>query len=316
MQDRRLLVTEPEQDRPDGLPFFDEGPLRDLIAKRPHLTGADRSAATATEVSIPPMVGRADVLVVEATGGITIVECKLLKNREGHGAVVGQALSYAAGLSGLSYEEFKARFEGKQVGSLTERFEGRDGWDANVFAEAIARNLEAGRFRVVIAADQLSEPLKVILGYLRDHQPPGIDLDGCEVLVSPEPEPRTREALVDAIRRHYGEAAASPADALLSWAESAGMPPDYNLGAAKVSRAGNALFRIKRYREVRVSAARIERELLLRGSGLAERVGSELEKLGAEMDGKRAKIQLEDLDAPAFVALMEGVVAGMGRESI
>lgn len=262
------------------------------------------------------MVGRADVLVVEATGGITIVECKLLKNKEGHGAVVGQALSYAAGLSGLSYEEFKARFEGKNVGSLAERFEGRDDWDPNAFAEAIARDLEAGRFRVVIAADQLSEPLKVILGYLRDHQPPGIDLDGCEVLVNPEPEPCNQEELVDAIRRHYGEVAASAADALLSWARGADLPPDYDLGAAKVSYDKDTLFRIKRYREVRVSATRIERELSLRGSDLAKQVVPELKRLGAERVGKKATIQLEDLDPSAFIALMEGVVAGMSPKSV
>jgi RecB family endonuclease NucS len=75
--------------------------LRDLIADSPSLLldddehpTAERPAAVSTEVPIRP--GDVDVVVVDANGEITIVECKLLKNRDIRRKVIGQLFEYAA----------------------------------------------------------------------------------------------------------------------------------------------------------------------------------------------------------------------------
>ena len=303
--------------RPDGLPFFDEVDLQQLIAKEPSRVGATRPATVAREVRVPPMVGSADVVVVEADGTITIVECKLHKSSEGHGAVIGQALSYAAGLHGLDYAGFKERFErGKRArpGSLTEPFEGLEGWGRGGFGEAVEARLDAGEFRVVIAADELSEQLKVILAFLGDHPPGGITLSGYEVYPRAPGENRpklTVEAFVAEIRRFHGDAAADPAEALLRWASSEGLTVSFGPFEAQVS-ADDTLFRIKRYREVRVSVDKISRQLNHKDAGTIERLNRDLDDLGAERDAKKAKIQLNCLDAQAFISLMRWVVEEIG----
>ena len=46
-----------------------------------------------------PEAGTVDLLVVDRTGGLTLVECKLRANPEIRREVVGQILAYAGGLS-------------------------------------------------------------------------------------------------------------------------------------------------------------------------------------------------------------------------
>src|SRR4051794_12796885 len=85
--------------------YTDEAELQALIAETPGLLPGvgDGPAAVATEVALAD-TGYADVLVVEANGAITIVECKLRANPEIRRQVVGQALAYAAALWQSTYE--------------------------------------------------------------------------------------------------------------------------------------------------------------------------------------------------------------------
>lgn len=309
--------------RPEGLPFFDERDLRDFIAAKPERIGLKTPAAVAVEVRVPPMIGRADIVVVDADGAITIVECKLHKNPEGHGAVIGQALSYAAGLEGLrlqpnTYEAFKERFErakGAGPGALTRPFLGRvEGWNEAEFSEAVAQSLESGSFRVVIAADELSEQLKMILAFLSERQMSGIELSKYEVYPRTPGEKRsklTAETLCSEIRRFY-PGGADACRELLRWADQAGLRPvvDSERFEAKVTLGENTLFRIKRYSEVRVSLGRISRQLR-RQDDLSAEINSNLDALGFQRDAEKAKIKLWELDAPAFTALMQRVVTSL-----
>ena len=69
------------------------------------------------------------------------------------------------------------------------------------------------------------------------------------------------------------------------------------------------LFRIKRYREVRVSEDRIRQHLMHHGAGVVHRFEQDLHELGMEPDGKKARIQLKDLgEADEFTSMMERVV--------
>ena len=62
--------------------------------------------------------GKADVVIVDASGDITVVECKLAANPEIRRRVVGQLLAYASAIWQMSFEEFDDAFAtqpGKEV---------------------------------------------------------------------------------------------------------------------------------------------------------------------------------------------------------
>lgn len=85
-----------------------ERELQDLLLNSPGLVpGVDSERSViADEVALAG--GAADLVVVDADGVITIVECKLAANPDMRRTVVGQILAYAAALWQLSYEQFEA----------------------------------------------------------------------------------------------------------------------------------------------------------------------------------------------------------------
>src|SRR5690606_32437736 len=81
--------------------FPDEAALHTLVEQAPHilpLAGANGVTIVGREVRLGN--GYADLLAVEASGRIAIVEIKLAYNAEARRAVVAQALTYAAYLHG------------------------------------------------------------------------------------------------------------------------------------------------------------------------------------------------------------------------
>lgn len=315
-------MTDDAGERSGGNPehvFFDEGDLKRLIAREPsRIEGVVSPAATAQEVAIPPMVGFADVVIVEIDGTITIVECKLLDNKESHGAAVGQALSYAAGLSGLpGYSAFKERFErgmyeGRRA-SLTCPFEHLEGWDNPSFSKKVGENLGSGRFRVVIATDEAPEPLKVTIAFLENLQVRGIELGFYEAIPTDETRAKPdRKVFMARIRDYSGDSVALAAKALLDWASMSGLDPDFVRHQAIVSTTKGTLFRIKRYHQIRVSIDRIEEWLERRDDELA-RIESDLSKLGIQRDGRKARGELSGLDTDAFLDVMQRVVDAVKR---
>lgn len=200
----------------NGLVFVKEDELRDRIVESPsEIPEIDEPAAAAKEVAIPPAIGRADVVVVGADGVITIVECKLEGNPSSHGSVIGQALSYAAGLRGLSYEKFRKRFE-EGAASLTKPFEGDSSWNEAWFKRRVEQNLKTGSFRLTIALDQMPPALQHTLAFLEGREPKGIRFSSA-VLGFPMPK-LDRQVLIEMIRQRSGPPAARAADRLLQWA--------------------------------------------------------------------------------------------------
>ncbi|GAA2343749.1 hypothetical protein [Dactylosporangium salmoneum] len=73
-----------------------EQALHDLVVDGPQmlpLSGAPRLTVLGTEVQLGS--GRADVIAVEASGRLVVIEVKLAGNAEARRAVVAQVLSYA-----------------------------------------------------------------------------------------------------------------------------------------------------------------------------------------------------------------------------
>jgi hypothetical protein len=170
----RVLVKRPGETKftaPAVFSYGDEAQLQQLIADNPDLLpGVDGGPPVVVirEFSLP--VGRADLLVVDLEGGISVCECKLKTNRQVRREVIGQIVSYAGALSKMSYSEFAQRASARLGRSLTEALAAvaEDGFEPDAFHPALASNLGAGRFRLVIVVDEISDELRDAVLYLND----------------------------------------------------------------------------------------------------------------------------------------------------
>jgi hypothetical protein len=150
-----------------------EAQLRDLLCGNPSmLPGVVHPRAAAITEAAVPGVGRIDVLAVEPSGAITLCEAKLSGNSELRRTVIGQVLAYAAGLSRLSLEELDAAWAARRQGTgLVADVLGADAThdEQEALRVAVSHNLRDGRFRLVIAVDQLTPELRLIVTYLATH---------------------------------------------------------------------------------------------------------------------------------------------------
>ncbi|MEU4620316.1 hypothetical protein AB0G04_10115 [Actinoplanes sp. NPDC023801] len=155
---------------PQGFP--NERTLQELVAQAPDLlplSGNPRVVVLGREVLIGS--GYVDVLAIEATGEPVLIEVKLHNNAESRRAVVAQVLSYAAGLHGMTVDEFEGNVLAKCLAgrSLVDRI--RDVAQAEAAdAEDLRRNvhdtLQTGAFRLVLVLDQAPPDLVRLVGYL------------------------------------------------------------------------------------------------------------------------------------------------------
>jgi len=211
-----------------------EGWLQDLIEKSPEVLPVSEIEPAFTPLisvgkEVPTSVGRIDNLYLSPRGYLTIAETKLWRNPEARRQVVGQIIDYASELSRWSYDDleryvktYNRKFRGQDLGILD---------TLRVYAEipeteeaaiidTIARNLQHGRFLLLIVGDGIREDTERMADFLR--QTPQLHFtlalaelqlyqsetlgDGA-ILVVPQVVARTKE-IVRAVVRVEGEAAA------------------------------------------------------------------------------------------------------------
>jgi len=130
---------------------------------------AERAVVVAREVSTPEG-GRIDLVAVDQDAVITLCECKLDRNAGSRREVLGQILEYGASLRGMKFGEFRRtvsdRLETDLVDEMRER--APESFDPVAWEEEVSRSLERGRFRLVIAVDQLTDVLKQTVLYLNE----------------------------------------------------------------------------------------------------------------------------------------------------
>lgn len=178
---------------PEVTAYDNEAALQRLLQSSPGLLpgGNDRPMAIVTELKIANDAW-ADLVGVDVDGEITIVECKLRKNPEIRRQAMGQLLAYAAGLWKLSYEAFDRAFaaSAKAGGSVVDKVaqavqqDGADSaepWDEESFRSTVAANLQSGRFRLVLAVDQITDELKRTILYLNEHTGAEVQVLGLEL---------------------------------------------------------------------------------------------------------------------------------------
>ncbi len=115
-----------------------------------------------------------DHLYVDQRGVLTLVETKLIQNPEARRDVIGQIIEYAAhavewwasGRARQSAGEFWGR-QGRELDDLLGETFGLDApEDVKSFWEMVEDNLQQGRIRLMIAADELRPEVRRMIEYL------------------------------------------------------------------------------------------------------------------------------------------------------
>jgi hypothetical protein len=117
--------------------------------------------------------GFIDNLLVNPSGRICLVECKLWRNPEANRAVAAQILSYAAAISKFSYDDLVARIRIKMktgVDPLVEKVlgSGTPEEDRQKFRQDVDRGLRRGNFMLLIVSDGIRAGVQEIATLFED----------------------------------------------------------------------------------------------------------------------------------------------------
>lgn len=185
-----IRATDGSWTEPTLTGYENEASLQQLIAEHPPLIpGVSPAAIACREFSSG--VGPADVVILDESGDLTLVECKLTTNPQIRREIVGQVLDYASRLWGMRVDQFEAawRRASKSEVSPLSAFDDA-GADTR---ERLAEHLEVGRMRLVLAVDRVNDDLKRIVEYLNSITIPEVSVfvmefvrakqEGVEVLI-------------------------------------------------------------------------------------------------------------------------------------
>ena len=165
---------------PAARAYQNENQLQNMLLESPQLIPGLGPCSIVDEFYIRGF-GSVDLVGIEPTGEITLVECKLAANPEIRRGVVAQILSYAAGVWQLTYDSFSDQFyrrAGEPMIDAVSKVAAEAGIEFNPdeFVRALTANLNGARFRLCIAVDEITEELKGIVELLNTQTKPGFEL--------------------------------------------------------------------------------------------------------------------------------------------
>ena len=114
--------------------------------------------------------GYADLLYINTDGFITIGECKLWRNPESRRKVVGQILDYAKDLSKWNYSKFESeclkagKYSKKSLFDIISK--DQPDIEEPEFIDNVQKNLEKGRFLLLIIGDGIQENMEDLVNYI------------------------------------------------------------------------------------------------------------------------------------------------------
>jgi hypothetical protein len=155
--------------------FSEEKALHELVEEAPQLlplSGAPQLVVLGREVRLGN--GYADLVAVEPSGRLAIIEIKLAGNAEARRAVVAQVLAYAAFLHRTDPETLERDILGSHLRarghqSLLDAVASEDqegSFDPDGFISDLAEGLRTGCFRLVFVLDDAPSELTRLVGYL------------------------------------------------------------------------------------------------------------------------------------------------------
>jgi len=161
--------------------MFEEGWLQDLIEDNPELL-----PVTEIEPAFAPLVsvgrevatasGSIDNLFLSPQGYLTIAETKLWRNPEARREVVGQLIDYAKDVSRWTFEELERKVRdynaqrGKPLFGILDslrQIEDIEESEEQIVIDAITRNLQAGRFLLLVVGDGIRESVEAMADFLQ-----------------------------------------------------------------------------------------------------------------------------------------------------
>jgi hypothetical protein len=170
--------------RPAVEGFDVERLIKELLEATPEVLPwiKPRPVATATELHVAGF-GKADLVIIDRSGALAIVECKLEANDEYRRYVIGQVFEYAAGMTGLTYDELDMAWERTTSSHISAAFDAIAGedWNEKAFIAKVTANLEAGRFHLVVAVDKMKTELERTITYINQHSQGDFVLLGLEL---------------------------------------------------------------------------------------------------------------------------------------
>ena len=172
----KILTIDGKNIKPLEKTRFDlESDLQDYLENYPQIIPLDEIIENASELTcigrevIVPS-GAIDLMFIDREGLITIVETKLVKNPEIRRTVIGQLIEYASFVSqwksGDIDEVAYSYLAQKQGGERASLFVGKFTDDIK---HSIEDNLQNGKMRLIIAVDELNEPLRATVTFLNSH---------------------------------------------------------------------------------------------------------------------------------------------------
>jgi len=156
---------------------FDEVTIQNLIFNNPQclpISDIHESFNPVIPVckELNTTVGPLDILMVSPNGDLTIVETKLWRNPDARRIVIAQILDYAKELSNWSYEDLQREInrrlgtKGNKLYDLVKSTHSDLVPPESDFVDSVSRNLERGRFLLLIAGDGIKEGVKGIIEFL------------------------------------------------------------------------------------------------------------------------------------------------------
>lgn len=111
---------------------------------------------------------------IDASGKISIIECKIPQDPSSRREVIGQALEYAAILWEMTYDELDKiviELEGKPLEEIMKEKLQTDSWPVEEFKKSVNRALNKGDFRLIIATPGMNEELERTIKFLNVRGP-------------------------------------------------------------------------------------------------------------------------------------------------
>ena len=168
--------------------FEDEAALHALAEEAPQLlplAGDPGLAIIGREVAIG--AGYVDLLGVEPTGRLVVIEIKLARNAEARRKVVAQTLDYAASLRGTPLPALERAIapwlRTRGFASLDDAVRAQDqagAFDLDALRQGLADSLASGLFRLTLVLDSVPLELVRLSGYLAAVAE-GLDIDLIEM---------------------------------------------------------------------------------------------------------------------------------------
>jgi len=154
---------------------YDENWLQQLVFKHPEclpLQELDPAYGPLIPVcrEMETGAGPVDIVFVNQSGMLTLVECKLWRNPEARREVIGQILDYAKELGRWQYEDLQREVSKalkKKGNQLFEIVKESGDMEEAVFVDNVSRNLRDGRFQLIIIGDGIRQGVERIAEYLK-----------------------------------------------------------------------------------------------------------------------------------------------------